>query len=160
MVVAVVATRFGDDVLADVLRLPGTPLTEAVLDAARSLGQRHRGHRVLWSCPEDDRALATALGEIGAVPTDELMIETWTDAAGVPTSPRLPVGYSLERRSDHPPGTLHHLTHRNGERVAQLLAQTSLYRPDFDLSVRGPDGDVGINEGVPIALPSCVSISP
>ena len=64
----------------------------------------------------------------------------------MPTSRRaavssLPEGFELVSRLDVPQRP-HHMIARNGERVASLLAECSLYRPELDLAVYASDGRV------------------
>ncbi|MEZ5298920.1 MAG: GNAT family N-acetyltransferase [Ilumatobacteraceae bacterium] len=136
---AVFATRFRDDLLADVVRLPDAPVLPEIVAAAAALTEHHPG--ASWACVDGDEALATALGSIGAVPTEEAMSAMWmaTDAA---SASAIADGYRIERRSDQPVGSPHHLARRNGDDVADRLAESSIYRRDLDLLVRAPDGSV------------------
>jgi GNAT superfamily N-acetyltransferase len=141
---AVVASRLRDRVLADILRLPGAPVTGAMLHAAQALRARHAASTVEWACPEGDEVLDQALRLLGLQPTDECMVEmgmACADAAML-APPDLPPGYRLERRSEQPPGTPHHLAARNGGEVARRLREAPLYRADFDLLVRAIDSTV------------------
>jgi ribosomal protein S18 acetylase RimI-like enzyme len=138
-IAAVVATRFRDELLADVVRMPDAPVDTAVIGAAAALAERHPG--AAWACVEDDDELADGLRAIGAAPTDEAMCAMRMPAvAAVATS--LPHGYRVERRRDQPPGEPHHLARRNGDDVADRLAESSIYRDDLDLLVRAPDGTI------------------
>lgn len=139
---AVVATRFRDEVLGDLLRLPGAPVTHENVAACAALADRHGAGRVAWACDDADAELAEALDAVGAHPTDEVMIQMWRRAdAPVPTQ-ALPSGYAIERRRDQAPSTAHHLARRNGDGVAAHLAASTLYRDDLDLLVRAHDGTV------------------
>ncbi len=65
----------------------------------------------------------------------------WMDAADRPPVKALPEGFVLSdrtQRSDAP----HHMRPRNGEGVAERLAQCSLYDPALDLAVETTDGQV------------------
>jgi GNAT superfamily N-acetyltransferase len=53
----------------------------------------------------------------------------------------LPAGYRLRSRADAAGGP-HHMVRRNGGSVARRLAECSLYRPELDLFVEAPDGQV------------------
>jgi ribosomal protein S18 acetylase RimI-like enzyme len=92
---------------------------------------------------DDDRARHSAVS-FGFEPTDERSIATWMDAdaeAGAERPlPPLPHGFHVvDRRGDARP---HPMIGRNGEQVEARLRECSLYRPDLDLAVRGPEGDV------------------
>jgi ribosomal protein S18 acetylase RimI-like enzyme len=136
---AVVATRFREELLADVVRLPRTPVGPAITDAAAALAERHRG--AAWACPDGDDELAEGLRTIGVAPTDEAMTAMWMPADAV-SGATLPHGYRVERRCDQPPGEKHHLARRNGAHIAVRLAESSIYRDDLDLLVRAPDGSL------------------
>lgn len=56
-----------------------------------------------------------------------------------PTVPQLPEGFELTPRSDDATRP-HHMIARNGELVAERLAECSLYRPELDLAVYAPNG--------------------
>ncbi len=90
---------------------------------------------------EGDEALAAAAVEAGFMPTGEGDVTTWLDAADRPHPRDLPDGLSLHSRRDAP-ATPHHMIARNGEHVAERLAETSLYDPDLDLLVTSRDGSV------------------
>jgi GNAT superfamily N-acetyltransferase len=136
---AVFATHFADEALADVVRLPGHTITPDLVDAARALAGRHGP--LSWGCSDDDVELAAMLAEIGATRTGETMVASWMPTSAAGELP-LPLGYRVERRSQHPAGTPHHLVPRSGDDVAARLAEVSLYRADLDLLVRAPDDTV------------------
>jgi GNAT superfamily N-acetyltransferase len=138
---AVFASRLRDTVLADIVRLPGAPISSAMLDVARALRQRHAAAPVQWACPDDDALLDASLRSIGATPIDEAMVELWLPTAAAAHFD-LPPSYRLERRSEQTPGTPHHLVARNGSEVAQRLHEAPLYREDLDLLVRAIDSTV------------------
>jgi GNAT superfamily N-acetyltransferase len=96
---------------------------------------------VEMTIPEDDAALADAAAAVGFTPTDEVGVETWMPAGDRPAVPDLPPGFTLLARSDVPAGP-HPMIARNGEHVADRLAECSLYRADLDLAIYDPDGDV------------------
>jgi GNAT superfamily N-acetyltransferase len=50
-------------------------------------------------------------------------------------------GFTLVARSEAP-DRAHHMMRRNGDHVARRLAECSLYRPELDLAVYAPNGDV------------------
>jgi GNAT superfamily N-acetyltransferase len=70
-------------------------------------------------------------------------ITLWMDAAERRPAAALPSGFSISDRSENPgPGQPHPMIGRNGPEVEARLRECSLYRPDLDLAVRGPDGEV------------------
>ncbi len=89
---------------------------------------------------DDERGLRSA-GSFGFESTDERSIATWMDAGIERTWPSLPTGFHVVDRSGAD-GRPHPMIARNGEHVEARLRECSLYRPDLDLAVRGPDGDV------------------
>lgn len=136
---AAFATRFRDDLLADVVRLPHAHPVPELVAAAAALADRHP--HAAWACVDGDETLSTALRSIGVAPTDEAMTAMWMAADAAP-APAIADGYRIERRSDQPAGGPHHLARRNGDDVADRLAESSIYRADLDLLVRAPDGAV------------------
>lgn len=91
---------------------------------------------------QDDEAGLTALREAGYRLVDERgVVTTWLNAARRPRIPPLAAGYELLSRAqagDMP----HPMTGRNGAEVEARLRTCSLYRPELDLMVRAPDGEV------------------
>jgi GNAT superfamily N-acetyltransferase len=82
-----------------------------------------------------------ALSDAGFVPAGDEDTTSWLDAARRPPVAPLPEGFRLRSRAeagDRP----HHFARRNGERVAERLAECSLYDPELDLFVEAPNGDV------------------
>ena len=90
---------------------------------------------------DDDFPLIDAVGRAGFEATDEADVTTWMLAAERPGLPQLPEGFELVTRSDGETRP-HHMIARNGELVAERLAECSLYRPELDLAVHAPDGGV------------------
>jgi predicted N-acetyltransferase YhbS len=76
----------------------------------------------------------------GFVQVAEEYETTWLDAADRPAPRPFPAGYALMPRPDQ--AGPHPMIGRNGAEVEARLRQCSLYDPDLDLAVRGPDGDV------------------
>lgn len=68
-------------------------------------------------------------------------VTAWVDAAAIPDPSPLGKDYSLHTRASNP-STAHHLTQRNGPEVEDRLRQTSLYRPELDLFVVDPHGEI------------------
>jgi RimJ/RimL family protein N-acetyltransferase len=90
---------------------------------------------------DDDPEMVALLTRAGFTATDRRGATTWMDAVDRPEAAPLPDGYRLADRAgaDHRP---HHMIRRSGAEVARRLAQTSLYRPDLDLSIETDTGDV------------------
>lgn len=149
---AVIATAWGDAIALDPIVMPGaTPAwvthvierglahalgagmapEEVVIDrtdaVARAVLNRHG-----YAHAED--APGTASASLSIV-TAWLAVQP---ASGVlpPISP-LPAGYRLLSRQDAMAGP-HHMVRRSGPEVETRLRQTSLYRPDLDLTVLDP----------------------
>jgi GNAT superfamily N-acetyltransferase len=77
----------------------------------------------------------------GFLPTGEVGVTTLLSASDRPKVPPLPVGFRLLSRSDTATQP-HPMVRRNGVHVAERLRECSLYRPDLDLAVYAPNGDV------------------
>ena len=127
--------RVGCDVLADV---DFAPAWEFAARRAAGFG----GARIEMAVPAGDRALEDAARDAGFAASDEAYGVSWLDPAAR-RAPRheLPAGYrivprSADRTRPHP------MVGRNGAHVADALNLCSLYDPDLDLAVLGPDGDV------------------
>jgi ribosomal protein S18 acetylase RimI-like enzyme len=68
-------------------------------------------------------------------------VATWMRTTGRPEVSPLPNGFALLSRIETPQRA-HHMIQRNGEHVADRLAECSLYRAELDLVVYAPNGDV------------------
>ena len=91
---------------------------------------------------DDDDTLRELVLESGFSPSEEsFFVETWLEAPDAPPIGALLDGFSLLDRAGHPDRP-HHMVARNGERVAERLSQTSLYRPDLDIWVEDMEGEV------------------
>ena len=90
---------------------------------------------------DDDEQLLGALWETGFVAAGDEDTTSWLDAARRPPVAPLPDGFRLRSRAETPDRP-HHFIPRNGEHVAERLAECSLYDPELDLFVEAPNGDV------------------
>jgi predicted N-acetyltransferase YhbS len=90
----------------------------------------------------DDNATGRQLlAAAGFEPSGERFVSSWLAAADRPPVSVLAPGFRLRSRAevqDLP----HHLARRNGPDVAARLAICSLYRPELDLIVQAPGGEV------------------
>jgi predicted N-acetyltransferase YhbS len=89
---------------------------------------------------DEDEGLQVLLGDNGfrREPGD---VTAWVGAAAIPEISTLADGYSLHARASNPSPT-HHFAQRNGPEVEDRLRQTSLYRPELDLFVVDPYGEI------------------
>ena len=69
------------------------------------------------------------------------MVSCWLEASRRPAVPALIPGYRLRSRADAPDRPPR-LAARNGAQVEQRLRQCSLYRPELDLMVEAPGGQI------------------
>jgi GNAT superfamily N-acetyltransferase len=88
----------------------------------------------------DGSPLIAAFQHLGFVPTNEVSVTTTMPAASRPPVSPLPSGFELRDRTTV--GAPHHMIGRSGPDVAERLAECSLYRPELDLAVYAPDGEV------------------
>jgi GNAT superfamily N-acetyltransferase len=141
---AVIATDFGATTQCDVLVSAAGDATAdnawaRALEKAEAL--RQCGVAVELPLPADSTAGARVLAGAGYQPTGEEIIASWLDAVRTPPVTPLAAGYRLRSWADNPARS-HPLVPRNGADVAARLARCSLYRPDLDLRVEAPDGEV------------------
>lgn len=90
---------------------------------------------------DDDQELIDAALEAGFEPSLEVGVTTEMAADAAPPLIELPEDVRLLSRAetaDRP----HHMIPRNGEKVAECLSECSIYRPDHDLVLLGPDDEV------------------
>ena len=88
---------------------------------------------------DDDPTRIAAAERAGFVRGDDEFATGWMDAGDRPARPTLPNGVRIRRYEGGP----HPMVARNGEMVAERLAETSLYRPDLDLAVWDGDSVIG-----------------
>jgi GNAT superfamily N-acetyltransferase len=140
---AVVLTDWGRVWSCDAIVAPDTAepaFTEVwrrALDRIAELGLT----KVEISARDDAPALREALAASGFAPTVDAATTTWLEAARRPAIAPLPSGYRLLSRAETA-DLPHHMMRRNGERVAERLAECSIYDPELDLLVQAPDGEV------------------
>jgi GNAT superfamily N-acetyltransferase len=141
-VAAVLVTDFFHSVQCDVLVQPGgSGLERAVWQEAL---RRAAALAVAADFPvrSDDDAGLAALAAAGYRAAGEPgLVATWLAAAGRPPVPGLVPGYRLVSRAEAAGGP-HWLAARNGPGAEARLRQCSLYRPELDLAVEAPDGQV------------------
>jgi len=88
----------------------------------------------------DDVPMLELLTATGFSVTGDEGWAAWMLPADRPEVPTPPEGYRLLDRTQTK--RRHHFSERNGAGVAERLAQCSLYRPELDLFVEAPNGDV------------------
>jgi GNAT superfamily N-acetyltransferase len=137
-VAAVVFNDFGSHTQCDVL---ASTAADAPWRHAMSALADRPTEPIEIAVRDDDPAAAAWLRDAGFAPTADAYITCVMEPGNRPTLTALPPGYRLLSRSDAADRP-HHMIRRNGQSVAQRLAECSLYRPELDLFVEGPEGDV------------------
>ena len=142
-IAAVIFTNWNGHWGCDTISATGDPST--VLDvvwphALEQIDRLERGS-VEVTARDDDVAMVEALTLAGFELTGEVAVETWMSAGDRPEVSPLPKGFALLSRTDTPERA-HHMIRRNGDHVAARLAECSLYRPELDLAVYAPNGDI------------------
>ncbi|HUD69543.1 MAG TPA: hypothetical protein VMQ40_04835 [Acidimicrobiales bacterium] len=137
---AIVLTDFGEQCQLDVLTVPGCPgrELEAVWGIAADRARSWAGSTLEAIVDVHDEPFDDALRSEGFTDGEDAYVDAWLDAADRPPGPPLPGGFHLFSQAARPTSP-HHLVARNEERVASRLAQCSLYDPELDLYVIGPD---------------------
>jgi predicted N-acetyltransferase YhbS len=139
---AFIATDFGHSVQCDVLVLPDDPDCEREVWRAAVARAREHGSRAEFVVRPDDAAGVAELGAAGYKCADEAgVVPCWLAAPNRLQIPQLAAGYRVLSRADVPDRP-HPLAPRNGAEVAVRLRGCSLYRPELDLMVMAPDGQV------------------
>jgi GNAT superfamily N-acetyltransferase len=118
-----------------------SPLVDTVWPVVTEMIQPFLAAGVDISVREDDPVLTDLAVRAGSELGGEVTVETWMPTSQKAGVSSIPQGFELVSRLDVPQRP-HHMIGRNGERVATLLAECSLYRPDLDLAVYAPDGRV------------------
>jgi ribosomal protein S18 acetylase RimI-like enzyme len=140
-VAAVIITAFRS-IQCDALALPGDSgfgraVWQEALRRVAALGLAAE-----FPVRSDDVAGLAELAEAGYRPAGEPgVVATWLAAARRPQVPALAPGYRLVSRDGDADRT-HPLAARNGPEAEARLRQCSLYRPELDLAVEAPDGQV------------------
>ena len=140
---AVIFNDFGDNWGGDVIALPDqAELARSVLwPYALDRISRLSTKPVETVVRDDDPVTRSLLGDHGFVAVDPSAMTCWMAAGDHPNIPPIAAGYRLvstAERGDHP----HHMVMRNGTYVAERLRECSLYRPELDLCIEAPNGDV------------------
>ncbi len=141
-VAALVLTDWGGAWEGEVVIVPGhldalfADVWRRGLDRIASLGLE----TVEVRARDDDPRLTAALAEAGFALKGDGDVSTWLDAGFRPEVSPLPPGFRRRSRADTADRP-HHMLGRNGEHVAERLAECSLYDPELDLLVEAPNGD-------------------
>jgi GNAT superfamily N-acetyltransferase len=142
-VAAAILTDWGDRIALDpILRPEAAPewvahVVERGLAHARDSGFEAVGVEI----DRADDGMRSVLAGHGFSVEDDGVVESWLASDARPPVSPLADGYRLCARLDTG-DRLHHFAARSGPGVEARLQRTSLYRPDLDLLVLGPDDDV------------------
>lgn len=140
---AVIVTEYptvtGVDVIAvpDQTELARTDMWPHALDRMPHL----RGLPIEITVNDDDVGTVALLGDNGFAVVEPAQMSCWMAAAERAAIPAIASGYRLRSTAELPTSP-HHMAARNGPHVAARLVECSLYRPELDLYIEGPDGDV------------------
>ncbi len=136
-VAAVIRTAFGLSIQCDVLvAIAGDR------DVVWAEALRQADAATEFPVRDDDGPAIAALTEAGYRADGSAgVVTSWLLAPHRPPVPPLADGFRLRSRAEAPDRE-HPLATRNGPRVAAHLQQCSLYRPELDLMVQAPDGQV------------------
>ena len=135
-VAAVIRTGFGPSVQCDVLVGRGGDNDVVWAEALRRADAETE-----FPVRDDDTPTLAALIDAGYRADGPPVVASWLPAADRPPVPPLAAGFRLLSRADAP-DSAHPLVARNGPDVAAHLQRCSLYRPELDLKVLAPDGQV------------------
>lgn len=142
---AVVATNFGDSTQLDPLVLPGANPEWRTKVMHRGLQHAHEAgyDQVTLEVDREDEVLRQMLIARGFAVEGDGLIESWMVANSRPPISSLPDGYELLDRGTTATRPHHMISERRGHIDPEpRLVQTSLYRPEFDLAVYAPGGEV------------------
>ena len=149
-VAAVLATEFGngssavfEDTTLTVVVLPDA--TPEWVEHVVTRGLEHAAASGLETVDievdQADTSLQAALTGAGFHRKADGIVSGWLLADRRPPVSPLADGYHLRSRAETT-GRPHHFARRSGPSAEERLLQTSLYRPDLDLVVDDPDGEV------------------
>lgn len=140
---AVIVTEHPDVTGLDVIAMPDkTELARTEMwSHALDRMPRLRGLPIEVAVNDDDVATAELLADAGFVVVEPMAMSCWMSADERATIPTIAKGYRL-RSTAQLATDPHHMATRNGPKVAARLRECSLYRPELDLYIEGPDGDV------------------
>lgn len=136
-VAAVIRTEFGPSVQCDVLVGRGGDRGVVWAEALRQADATTE-----FPIRDDDLAALAAVTGAGYQPYGSPgVVASWLSAAERPPVPPLAGGFRLRSRAEMP-DRAHPLAIRNDPGVAERLHRCSLYRPELDLMVQAPGGQV------------------
>jgi predicted N-acetyltransferase YhbS len=139
---AFIATDFGNSVQCDVLVPPAGPGYEREVWRAAIGRVDDVGARAEFTVRLDNAVAIAELATAGyGRAGDAEIVSCWLEAARRPQIPPLARGYRVLSRADAADRP-HPMIARNGPDVARRLNECSLYRPELDLVVEAPDGNV------------------
>lgn len=140
-VAAVSFTDWGRHFQCDLFRrdVSGSPQATFLLERASEMTAALEAKPIELFVPVTDDDLMEKAKVLGFVEQSG-DVTSWLEAGNERRPEPLPAGYELVSRvggnGPHP------LVKRNGEHVEERLNECSLYRPDLDLAVIAPDGEV------------------
>jgi GNAT superfamily N-acetyltransferase len=141
-IAAFVATDFWHSVQCDVLLLADDPgLQREVWRAAIGRAGELGVHAEFVVRPDDSTGVTELAGAGYTLAEEQGVLSCWLDAPSRQPIPALAPGYRVVSRVELP-GRPHALIARNGSDVESRLRECSLYRPDLDLTVEAPDGQI------------------
>ncbi len=140
---AVIATEYPTVTGVDVIAMPDQAelARSEMWPHALSRMPRLREHPIEIAVNDDDLETIALLGDNGFVIVEPTAMSCWMPAAERAAIPAVASGYRLRSTAELPTNP-HHMATRNGPHVAARLLECSLYRPELDLYIEGPDGDV------------------
>ena len=143
-VAAAIATDWGGRIGLDIIVVPmsSDELIEHVWQRGLALVADTKPPSVEVMVDDEDSMMCSLLVKAGFGALTDKGASAWMRAEDRPRgSPTLPDGYSLASRAETGLNP-HHFIARNGSDVSQRLEQTSLYRPDLDLTVLDATGEI------------------
>jgi GNAT superfamily N-acetyltransferase len=139
---AALATKFRDTTQCDVLVSPRTDPDLSGTIWQTAIAWANELQPAEFPVRPTDAIGIEELTFAGFSPTENPgVITSWLAAEDRPAIPPLADGYRLVSRAEAPERP-YHLIPRNGPDVEPRLRRCSLYRPELDLAVIAPDGEV------------------